>query len=104
MQVTDDKEVMAWWNAVQKEGHPDINDGWPKIVDIASLRDVLASIMWTASCHHAAVNFGQYDHAGYAPYKPSLITREIPEAGSAEEAVRSQSSTHLPQQKATGSR
>lgn len=88
--MTDDTEVMAWWAAVQKEGHPDIEDGWPKIVDIASLRGVLASIMWTASCHHAAVNFGQYDNMGYVPYKPSKIVAKIPLEGSEEEAVRFQ--------------
>ena len=48
--------MVAWWKAVRTQGHPDIEQGWPEITDVASLRDVCMSIMWTASCHHAAVS------------------------------------------------
>ena len=57
-QVTDDAEIMAWWKEVQEKGHPDKAEGWPELTDIASLAEVLTTIAWTGSAHHAAVNFG----------------------------------------------
>lgn len=54
IQVTDDKEVQAWWEEVKTKGHPDSDPSeWPELTDVESLADVAASIMWTSSCHHA---------------------------------------------------
>ena len=53
--MTDDEEVMAWWKAVKEEGHPDIKEGWPVLDSVAALQDILASIMWVSSGHHAGV-------------------------------------------------
>jgi hypothetical protein len=58
MQVTEDAEIMAWWKEVREEGHPDKKEGWPELTDIASLCEILTTIAWTGSAHHAAVNFG----------------------------------------------
>lgn len=80
--VTDDIEVVAWWEAIKKEGHPDTTEGWPELKSVESLQDILATIMWVSSGHHAAVNFGQYLNSAYMPYMPSKIHRKIPDAGS----------------------
>ena len=53
--MTDDEEVMAWWKAVKEEGHPDTKEGWPVLDSVAALQDILASIMWVSSGHHAGV-------------------------------------------------
>lgn len=65
LQVTDDPELMAWWECVQLEGHPDKKKGWPKLTGIASLVAILATVLWTTGPHHAAVNYGQYQYSGY---------------------------------------
>ena len=55
--------MQAWWQEVQEKGHPDKGagpqGGWPALTDIASLAEALATIAFTGSAHHAAVNFGQ---------------------------------------------
>lgn len=52
--MTDDVEIMNWWEEVKVKGHPDSDPSeWPAITDVASLQEIAASIMWTASCHHA---------------------------------------------------
>ena len=76
MQVTDDMELVSWWIAVQKEGHPDIKEGWPQLADVNSLKDICTSIAWTTSCHHAAVNFGQYAYSGYMWGSETLLCHQ----------------------------
>ena len=56
---------MAWYREVREEGHPDIRDGWIELRDAASLVQILATMAWVGSAHHAAVNFGQYSYSGY---------------------------------------
>ncbi|GKA67965.1 linoleate 13S-lipoxygenase 2-1, chloroplastic-like protein [Tanacetum coccineum] len=34
--------------------------------------------MWVTSGHHATVNFGQYDFAGYFPNRPSFARTKMP--------------------------
>ena len=58
MQVTDDPELLNWWDEVQHKAHPDIKTGWPALRTIADLRDILTTIAWTATAHHAAVGNG----------------------------------------------
>ena len=54
LQVTDDVEIMNWWEEVKAKGHPDSDQSeWPAITDVAALQEIAASIMFTASCHHA---------------------------------------------------
>lgn len=36
------------------------------------------TIAWTASAHHAAVNFGQYDYTSFPLNAPSLIRKAMP--------------------------
>lgn len=57
-QVTDDPELMAFWKDVRENGHPDKKDGWFELTNIDTLTLALTTVAWTASAHHAAVNFG----------------------------------------------
>jgi hypothetical protein len=80
----EDTQVQTWWEEIKTKGHPDIKKGWPELNSTAALTQILATIMWTASAHHAAVNFGQYDYSGWMPNHPSKVRKPIPRKGSAE--------------------
>ena len=58
VQVTDDPELLNWWDEVQHKAHPDIKTGWPALRTVTDLRDILTTIAWTATAHHAAVGNG----------------------------------------------
>ncbi|XP_052137755.1 lipoxygenase 2.1, chloroplastic-like isoform X2 [Oryza glaberrima] len=73
-----DKELQGWWNEVRTKGHPDKKEGWPELDCHGSLVEVLTTIIWVASGHHAAVNFGQYPYAGYFPNRPTIARRNMP--------------------------
>jgi hypothetical protein len=84
--VQEDTELQNWWTEVRTEGHGDKKDspGWPTVQTIDSLVFALTTIAWVASCHHAAVNFGQYSYGGYMPNHPSMTRKFIPEPGTPE--------------------
>ena len=42
------------------------------------LIQILTTIMWVTSGHHAAVNFGQYHYAGYFPNRPTIARTNMP--------------------------
>lgn len=46
--------------------------------------EILTTLIWVVSGHHAAVNFGQYDYAGFVPNRPCLARRLIPETTQSE--------------------
>ncbi|KAG0454488.1 hypothetical protein HPP92_023780 [Vanilla planifolia] len=79
-QVADDPELQAWWWEVRNVGHGDKKDEpwWPVLDSPKSLVDVLTTIIWTVSGHHAAVNFGQYHYAGYFPNRPTVARVNVP--------------------------
>lgn len=78
--VKHDVEVQKWWQEVREKGHGDkkYEPWWPSMHNIDSLVSALTTIIWLASAHHAAVNFGQYPYAGYMPYRPTKGRRLIP--------------------------
>ncbi|KAG0604154.1 hypothetical protein M758_10G149300 [Ceratodon purpureus] len=84
--VLADPELQAWWKEMREKGHEDKKDapGWPELNSKESLAEILTTIQWIPSCQHAAVNFGQYDYAGWMPQHPTMVRRLIPEEGSAE--------------------
>eukprot|EP00884_Botryococcus_braunii_P022835 jgi/Botrbrau1/9235/Bobra.0028s0030.1 len=86
--VTEDEEIMGWWREVQTLGHPDKPEGWPAVCDIASLRDVLVTVAWVASAHHAAINFSMYDFTAYMPNRSPIVRREMPQTESEIQALR----------------
>lgn len=84
--VQEDTELQSWWTEVRYVGHGDKKDalGWPTLDSKASLVHTLTTIVWIASCHHAAVNFGQYEYAGFMPNHPTMTRRLIPSDGTPE--------------------
>ncbi|EFJ33747.1 lipoxygenase [Selaginella moellendorffii] len=84
--VASDAELQAWWNEVIKKGHADKKDEpwWIKLDSKKNLALALTTIIWVASAHHAAVNFGQYAYAGYMPNHPTATHKAIPAENSDE--------------------
>lgn len=73
-----DTELQAWWTEIRTKGHPDKKEGWPSLENPSDLVEILNIIIWVASCHHAAVNFGQYAYGGYFPNRPSIARDNMP--------------------------
>ncbi|CAA6668318.1 unnamed protein product [Spirodela intermedia] len=84
--VSGDGELQSWWHEVKTKGHPDKlhEPWWPPLATAEDLVKILATIIWTASGQHAAVNFGQYPFGGYMPNRPALMKKLIPEEGTPE--------------------
>ncbi|KAG1364222.1 Linoleate 13S-lipoxygenase 2-1, chloroplastic [Cocos nucifera] len=78
--VVEDYELQEWWTEVRTKGHADKKDGpwWPVLNTPENLIHVLTTIIWVASGHHAAVNFGQYHYAGYFPNRPTIARKNMP--------------------------
>ncbi|XP_074582975.1 putative lipoxygenase 8, chloroplastic [Curcuma longa] len=79
-EVAGDVELQAWWHEVRTKGHGDKQDEpwWPKLESPEALSQTLTTIIWVASAHHAAVNFGQYHFGGYFPNRPSIARTKMP--------------------------
>ncbi|KAF9688665.1 hypothetical protein SADUNF_Sadunf01G0011800 [Salix dunnii] len=78
--IVSDNELQAWWTEVRMEGHVDKKDEpwWPVLRTPQDLVEILTTIIWIASGHHAAVNFGQYTYAGYFPNRPTTARMNMP--------------------------
>eukprot|EP00775_Hariotina_reticulata_P011987 gene11987-12131_t len=83
-EVTGDDQLLAWWEDIQKAGHPDVSTGWTELTGKASLVEICCTIAWVASAHHAAVNFGQYDYSAWPVTHSSLCTKAMPARSSKE--------------------
>ncbi|KAI7726202.1 hypothetical protein M8C21_008546, partial [Ambrosia artemisiifolia] len=78
--VESDEELQAWWNEIRTVGHGDKKDEpwWPQLKTQDDLIGIVSTIMWVTSGHHSAVNFGQYDFAGYFPNRPTMSRTKMP--------------------------
>ncbi|KAL8159458.1 hypothetical protein V2J09_000995 [Rumex salicifolius] len=78
--VKSDEELQSWWTEIRTKGHADKKDEpwWPKLETIDDLIGILNNIIWVASGHHAAVNFGQYAYGGYFPNRPTTARTKMP--------------------------
>uniref|UniRef100_A0A6M2EUG3 Lipoxygenase n=1 Tax=Populus davidiana TaxID=266767 RepID=A0A6M2EUG3_9ROSI len=78
--VASDAELQAWWTEIRTVGHADKKDEpwWPELKTRHNLIDIITTIIWVASGHHAAVNFGQYPYAGYFPNRPTIARKKMP--------------------------
>lgn len=78
--VSSDTELQEFWTEVRTKGHGDKKDEpwWPTLKTTDDLIQVLTTIIWVASAHHAAVNFGQYTFGGYFPNRPSIARNNMP--------------------------
>lgn len=84
--VQKDVELQDWFKELREQGHADKKDdpNWPVLDSKESLVDILTTMQWIPSCQHAAVNFGQFDYAGFMPHHPTIVRRLIPEEGTKE--------------------
>ncbi|XP_060196669.1 linoleate 13S-lipoxygenase 2-1, chloroplastic-like [Lycium barbarum] len=78
--IESDKELQAWWSEIKNVGHGDKKDEpwWPELKNQNDLIKIITTIIWVASGHHAAVNFGQYSYAGYFPNRPTTSRLKMP--------------------------
>ena len=78
--IQSDTELQAWWTEIRTVGHGDKKDEpwWPDLKTPDDLIGILTTIIWTASAHHAAVNFGQFDYGAYFPNRPSIARVPMP--------------------------
>lgn len=85
--IQSDQELQAWWKEIREEGHKDKKDEpwWPVLKTPQDLIGILTTIIWITSGHHAAVNFGQYDFAGYIPNRPTIARHAMPTEDPSEE-------------------
>ncbi|GFZ20737.1 lipoxygenase 2 [Actinidia rufa] len=76
--VESDHELQKWWTEIRTVGHGDKKDEpwWPKLKSPEDLIGILTTMIWVASGHHSAVNFGQYDFAGYFPNRPTIAKKQ----------------------------
>ncbi|KAL2596724.1 hypothetical protein AAZV13_11G119400 [Glycine max] len=78
--IVSDTELQAWWEEIRTVGHGDKKDEpwWPVLKTKLDLIDIVTTIAWTTSGHHAAVNFGQFSFAGYFPNRPTIARNNMP--------------------------
>ncbi|XP_065866003.1 linoleate 13S-lipoxygenase 2-1, chloroplastic-like [Euphorbia lathyris] len=78
--VTSDEELQAFWTEVRTVGHGDKKDKpwWPELKTTDDLINIITTIVWVTSGHHAAVNFGQYTYGGYFPNRPTIARLKMP--------------------------
>ncbi|KAJ4977698.1 hypothetical protein NE237_008478 [Protea cynaroides] len=88
--VESDEELQAWWNEVRTKGHGDKKDEpwWPVLKTKDDLIQVVTTIIWVTSGHHAAVNFGQYHFGGYFPNRPTIARTTVPTEEPSEEEMK----------------
>ncbi|KAK7333912.1 hypothetical protein VNO80_30693 [Phaseolus coccineus] len=78
--VESDQELQAWWTEIRTVGHGDKAEEpwWPNLKTPEDLAEIITTIAWVASAHHAAVNFAQYAYGGYFPNRPTIARNNIP--------------------------
>ncbi|KAH9741014.1 Lipoxygenase 2 [Citrus sinensis] len=77
--VESDEELQAWWTEIRTVGHGDKKHEpwWPVLKTPKDLIEIITTIVWVTSGHHAAVNFGQYTYGGYFPNRPTTARCNI---------------------------
>ncbi|KAK8543355.1 hypothetical protein V6N13_136128 [Hibiscus sabdariffa] len=85
--IESDEELQAWWKEVRTVGHVDKKDepGWPDLRTPQDLIQILTTIVWVCTGHHASVNFGQYAYSGYVPNRPTIARTNMPDEDPSEE-------------------
>ncbi|WP_413174635.1 lipoxygenase family protein [Anabaena azotica] len=78
--VVNDQELQRWKEELITNGNikgllpPEKND---QLDTIADLIDIATNIIFTATAQHSAVNFGQYDYAGWIPNNPFALYESL---------------------------
>lgn len=78
--IESDHELQSWWTEITTIGHGDKKHEpwWPNLQTPHDLIQILTTISWLASAHHASVNFSQYVYAGYFPNRPCIARTKMP--------------------------
>ncbi|KAK7243381.1 hypothetical protein RIF29_38176 [Crotalaria pallida] len=78
--VESDTELQDWWTEIRTVGHGDKSEEawWPDLKTPNDLIQIITTIAWVASAHHAAVNFAQYTFGGYFPNRPTIARKKMP--------------------------
>ncbi|XP_074265874.1 linoleate 13S-lipoxygenase 3-1, chloroplastic-like [Silene latifolia] len=86
--VAEDRELQSWYDEAVRVGHADFSNAswWPDLKTPKDLTNIMTILIWLASAHHAALNFGQYPYGGYAPNRPVLMRHLIPDVNDSEYA------------------
>ncbi|MBD2663193.1 putative lipoxygenase [Richelia sinica FACHB-800] len=74
--VVSDREAQAWKEELMTNGNiygllPPERDN--QLNSIQALIDIVTNVIFIATAQHAAVNFGQYDYAGWVPNNPFAL-------------------------------
>jgi hypothetical protein len=72
-----DTELQAWWADLTQRGLPVDKLPCAELKRVTDLVDILATVLFTVSVQHAAVNYLQYEHYGFVPNAP-LCMRQAP--------------------------
>ncbi|KAF5748778.1 hypothetical protein HS088_TW04G00736 [Tripterygium wilfordii] len=78
--IESDTEIQEWWTEIRTVGHGDKKDEpwWPELKTPEDLIEIITTMVWVTSGHHAAVNFGQYVYGGYFPNRPTIARINMP--------------------------
>ncbi|XP_057431129.1 linoleate 13S-lipoxygenase 2-1, chloroplastic-like [Lotus japonicus] len=78
--IESDHELQSWWTEIRMVGHGDKYEEpwWPNLKTPKDLIDIVATVAWVASAHHAATNFAQYAYGGYFPNRPTIARNKMP--------------------------
>ncbi|KAL2322236.1 hypothetical protein Fmac_026615 [Flemingia macrophylla] len=78
--IESDQELQTWWKEIRTVGHGDKSEEpwWPSLKTPEDLINIITTIAWVSSAHHAAVNFAQYTYGGYFPNRPSIARNIMP--------------------------
>ena len=84
--VQQDPELQKWYTEYRTIGHGDKKDapGWPELNSKENMVEIITTVQWVATAMHAPINFGQYDYAGFMPFRPAITRRLIPDEGTKE--------------------
>jgi len=77
--LVNDTELQAWWADLLEHGIPADKMPCARLERVADLADILTTVLYTGSVHHAAVNYLQYEHYAFVPNAP-LCMRQPPPA------------------------
>mmetsp|Transcript_2922 Transcript_2922/g.4439 ORF Transcript_2922/g.4439 Transcript_2922/m.4439 type:complete len:1085 (-) Transcript_2922:650-3904(-) len=80
--VINDSEIQSWINDMQQNGYhgkQGQGHGLPTRFDTKhEMCEVITTLLWTASCQHAAVNFSQFDYYSFGVMAPGMMRQSPP--------------------------
>jgi arachidonate 5-lipoxygenase len=76
--VRNDAEIQAWWTDLITHGMPVEKLPCAQLTRVEDLVEILTTVLYTGSVHHAAVNYLQYEHYAFVPNAPLCMRRPPP--------------------------